>query len=131
MNYVKGFFFHFLIVFFADYVLPGVEVVHITKLFHIQADLLFPLVLGFLNSFIYPILRVFDRNVSWLRMGSFSLILNFIAYAFLKLVSIGIEIVTLEGYLLASLSVSIGSFILNYFEMKHYLPPKNEEGVSQ
>ena len=26
---------------------------------------------------------------------------------------------------------TIGSFILNYFEMKHYLPPKNEEGVSQ
>lgn len=119
MNYIKSLFFNFLIVFFANHILPGIYVHDLTKIPHIRADLLFPLCLGLLNSLIYPILKVFSQSVSWFRIAALALILNFIVYALLKLLPIGIEIATLEGYLFVSLLVSVGSFILNYWEMKH------------
>jgi uncharacterized membrane protein YvlD (DUF360 family) len=128
MNYVKSLFFNFLIVFFANHILPGIHVGSLTKLPHVRADLLFPLCLGLLNSWIYPILRIFDPKISWLHIAGLALVLNFLSYAILKVLSIGIEIVTLEGYLFVSIVVAAGSFILNYLEMRHCLKlPKNED----
>jgi uncharacterized membrane protein YvlD (DUF360 family) len=85
MNYAKSLFFNFLIVFFANHILPGISVNGITKIPHIKSDLLFPLCLGLMNSLIYPILRIFGPSVSWFRMGALALILNFVAYAILKI----------------------------------------------
>jgi len=127
MNYIKCLFFNFLLIFFANHVLPGIEVSHLTKIPHVQADLLFPLCLGLINSLIYPALRVFDRSLSWFHIAALALVINFVTYAILKLLPIGIEIVTLHGYLMVSIVVSVGSFILNYWEMRHCQAPKNDE----
>lgn len=127
MNYIKSLFFNFLVIFFANHVLPGVSVSELTKLPYIQADLFFPFALGFLNSLIYPALRLLDQRVSWFRIAALAFILNFIAYAVLKILPIGIQIVTLEGYLFVAIVVSLGSFILNYLEMKHCQSNKNNE----
>jgi uncharacterized membrane protein YvlD (DUF360 family) len=120
-------------VFFANHILPGIHVSDLTKIPHLGADLLFSVGLGLVNSLIYPILRIFNQNVSCIRIAALVIILNFIVYASLKLVSIGIQIVTLEGYLLVSVTVSLGSFILNYLEMKHcvHVPKNDDPGSSQ
>ena len=128
MNYMKCLFFNFLVVFFANHIMPGIHVGDLTKIPHVRADLLFPLFLGLINSLIYPALRVFDRSISWFHIAALSLVINFVAYAILKILPIGIEIVTLEGYLFVSIVVSLGSFIMNYWEMRHCLKaPKNDE----
>ena len=121
MNYIKCLVFNFLVVFFANYILPGIHVSDLTKLPHVRADLLLPLFLGLINSLIYPTLRVFDRSISWFHIAALALVINFVAYAIIKILPIGIEIVTLEGYLCVSIVVSVGSFIMNYWEMRYCL----------
>jgi uncharacterized membrane protein YvlD (DUF360 family) len=124
MNYLKGLFSNFLLVFFVNYLLPGIEVANITKLPHIGADLIFAAVLGFLNGSIYYGLKVFRQDPSILKIALIALILNFTAYAVVKFIPIGVHVAHLDGYLLAASGVGIGSFILNFLEMrKHKAPP--------
>lgn len=122
MHYVKSLLINFILIFFADYLLPGVEVMDQTKLPHIGGDLLFPLILGLINSLIFPCLRMMDRHLTAARIAMISLVLNFAAYALLKLTPIAIQVTTVEGYLLAALVVSSGSFITNYLELKKHRP---------
>ncbi|MES2273312.1 MAG: phage holin family protein [Chlamydiota bacterium] len=119
MHYLKSLFFNFLTVFFANHILPGIDVVNQTKLPHLGGDLIFAFALGILNTLIYPVLRLVDHSASALKIGLIALILNFASYAILKLLPIGIQITTIEGYLLASVVVAIGSFVTNYLDMKH------------
>lgn len=120
MNYLKGLLTNFLLVFFADHILPGIEVVDTTKLPHIGGDLIFSAVLGFLNGSIYHALKILRQEVSALKIALIVLVLNFTSYALVKFLPIGIQIIHLEGYLLAASVVSIGSFTLNFLEMKKH-----------
>jgi uncharacterized membrane protein YvlD (DUF360 family) len=110
-----------LIVFFANYILPGIEIVNHTKLPQLAGDIPFAIALGLLNSLIYPVLKSLHRETSVLSIAVVALILNLAAYAILKFfTSIGIEVRTIEGYLVVSLVVAVGSFLTNFLEMKHY-----------
>ena len=122
MNYLKTFLINFLVVFFANHILPGVAVVDVTKLPHLGADLLMAACLGVLNTLIYPILRIFHQ-ASLPKILLVSMILNFGAYAAVKLIPIGIKILSVEGYLFASLATALGAGLTNFFEMRRH--PKN------
>jgi hypothetical protein len=121
MTYLKSLFFNFLVVFFANHILPGIEVVTPTRLPHIGGDLMFALGLGLLNSLIYPILRLINRaNLG--RIALVAAVMTFVSYALLKLVNLGVAVLTLEGYLIASIIVALGSILTNYLELRHALP---------
>jgi hypothetical protein len=109
-----------IIVFFVDYLTPGIDVVSQTKIPHIGGDLLFAAGLGLLNALIVPFLKMMHGG-SLLRMVLATLILNFALYALLKVLSIGVFVTNLEGYLAAPLAVSIGSFLINHFHVKKHL----------
>lgn len=119
MYFLKILFFNFLIVFFANHILPGIEVTSQTKLPHIGGDLIFAAVLGALNSSIFPILKLVRQEAKAIRIAMVALILNFAVYAIVKLLPIGISVMTVEGYLLVSCVVAVGSFLTNFLEMKH------------
>ncbi len=120
MNYIKSLFSNFLVVFFANHILPGIDVIDQTKLPHLGGDLPFALVLGLVNSLIYPLFRLFHKTPSISRIGFIALILNFSAYALLKFVPvIGIRVSSIEGYILAALLVAFGSLLTNFWEMRH------------
>jgi uncharacterized membrane protein YvlD (DUF360 family) len=126
MKYLKSLFFNFLIVFFANHILPGIEVTDMTKLPHLGGDLIFSIVLGLLNSLIYPGLKILGQPTTMPRIALVALGLNFLAYALLKLLPVGIKLTSVEGYLLGTIVVSLGSFFLNYLEMKsghHHAKP--------
>ncbi len=118
MYYLKTLFFNFLAVFFANHILPGIEVVDPTKLPHLGADLPFAFGLGLLNSLIYPAMKLFNLRVTVLRIAITAVLLNLFVYAIVKFFPIGIDL-TLEGYLYGSIAVSLGSFLINYLELKH------------
>jgi hypothetical protein len=118
MYYLKTLMFNFFIVFFANHILPGVDVVNQTKLPHVGGDLMFAIALGFINSLIYPLLKVFNQ-ATVLKIAGLSLGVNFLSYAILKLLPIGIHVTSFTGYFSAALLVSFGGFILNVFEMKY------------
>lgn len=118
MYYLKSLFFNFLTVFFANHVLPGIEVVNQTKLPHVGGDLMFAFGLGLVNSLIDPMLSLF-RRASIGSIALLAILMNFVAYALLKLMPIGIHISSIAGYLLAASVVALGSFLTNLLEMRH------------
>lgn len=118
MCYLKTLFFNFFIVFFSNHILPGIDITNQTKLPHIGGDLLFAMSLGVVNSLVYPVLKLFHQD-SVLKIGGLCLSINFISYAILKLMSIGIHITSFTGYFAAALLVSIGSFLTNLLAMRH------------
>ncbi len=118
MYFLKTLFFNFLAVFFANHILPGIEVVDQTKLPHLGADLPFALALGLLNSLIFPVMKLIKTPVTILKIAVAALLLNLFVYAIVKFFPIGIDL-TLMGMLYGSIVVSIGSFLTNYLEMKH------------
>lgn len=132
MTYLKSLFFNFLVVFFANHILPGIEVVSHTKLPHLGGDIPFAIVLGLLNSLIYPALKLINRQVTPLRIALIAVILNFVVYALLKLFSfVGIQIETVEGYLFASVVVALGSFLTNFLEFKHHQHKSHSQHLHQ
>jgi hypothetical protein len=118
IQYLKNLAYNFLTVFFTNYLFPGIDVVHLSKLPHIGGDLLFALVMGLLSSLIYPVLKVIDPTIHLARIGIVAGGLSFGAYAVLKFAPLGIEVKTVEGYFFASLAVALGAFLTNFFEMK-------------
>lgn len=131
MRYVKNFFICFFIVFFVNYLLPGIDVVSQTKIPHLGGDFIFAFSLGFLNFLVVPLLSAFDGYLTKVRVAIVSLLLNFAAYALLKVLSIGVFIVNLEGYVSASAVVAVGCFIVHCLEMKHRSPsaPPPHDGL--
>lgn len=122
VKFLKTFFYSSLAVFFVNYFIPGIHLVDPSKLPHIRGDVFFPLGLGFLNSLIFPALKVLDSTFSPLRLAVVIFVLNFAAYAFLKLLSIGIQIETVEGYLLGALLVSVLALLISGWEMRKNQP---------
>lgn len=118
MTYLKSLFFNFLIVFFVNHVLPGIEPGE-HKLPQIGPDLIFAFALGLLNSLIYPVLKVLPPGATISRIIVFALVINFAAYALMKFVSLGIEVSTMESFFIAAAIVSLGSILTNYLELKH------------
>jgi len=114
MRYLKCLLFNFLIVFFVDYLVPGIDVVDQTKIPHIGGDLLFAGSLGLLNALAFPALRLIRKSSGGVQLAIFLLILNFAAFGLLKIIAMGIFITSLQGYLIAVFVVSLGSFFLNY-----------------
>lgn len=113
MKIVKTFFFTFLLVFFANYLLPGIDVTEQTKIPHLGGDIPFAAGLGLLNAVLYPI---FKRSL--VRLGLATLILNFVAYGVVKFLPLGIDLLSFNGYLIVSGTVAVGSFLIHFIEMR-------------
>ncbi len=122
MTYLKCLFFSFLIVFFVNHILPGIEPGEL-KLPHVGPDLIFAFALGLLNSLIYPILKLIQpHGINFPKIALIALVINFLAYALLKLLPLGVEVTSLEGFFIAAFVVSLGSILTNYLEWKHNCP---------
>lgn len=118
MIYLKSLFFNFLAAFFANQFLPGIIVSDQTKLPHVGGDLMFAAALGFLNSLIYPVLKLVKQEPTGMRIALIALIINFVAYAIVKLLPIGVNITSVEGYFFGAVVVSIVSFLTNFLEAR-------------
>ena len=134
MKYLKALFFSFLVIFFANHILPGIVVTNQTKIPHFGSDIPFALALGFLNAFIYPALRGLRGNAPMYLVIAIAIAMNFAAYGCVALFNFGIHINSFRGYLFVSSVVTIASCLANYFEMKgapkspsHEPPSHNEE----
>lgn len=127
MVFLKGFAINFLVIFFANHILPGVMVGDATKLPHIGADLLFPLVLGFCNALIYPILGLFQGGRNLLKIAIFALGINLIAYAILALFPEKIRIMDVQGYVFGIGAAFLSGFFTNFFEWRR--GRKKETGI--
>ena len=131
MTYFKSLFFNFLIIFFVNHILPGIEIDYYTKLPEIKGDLIFAFSLGFLNSLIYPALRMFHPRPTHIKIGLISFILSFGAYSIVNLLPLGIHVTKAGAYIWAGLIVWFGSYLTNHLELRHYQRVKELEDEVQ
>src|SRR5688500_18847008 len=122
MHFLRSFFWNFFVIFFANHILPGIDVMKETKITHIGADLIFAIALAVINALIYPVLKLSGR-ASVIQIAGLALIINFVAFALVKVLPLGIRILTIEGYVYASLLVTVCSFITNFLDAKQGKPP--------
>lgn len=115
MRYLKSFLFCFFIVFFVDYLIPGVDVVSFSKVPFIKGDILFPAILALANISIPFIYKILNKNLSKIKMGISLLFLNIIGYSLLKFLNAGVYITTIEGYLFSFALVTVGCFFVLCF----------------
>ena len=125
-TYMKILFFNFLTVFFVNYLMPGVTLVSPTKLPYIQGDLIFSFSLGLSLSLIFPVLRLFNQNPTYMKIGLISFILSFGAYSILNFLPLGILVSFPAAYLWSSLIVWVEGTFTNYLEMRKYGKGKGE-----
>lgn len=123
MTYFKSLFFNFLAVFFANHIIPGLKIEYYTKLPHIEGDLIFAFSVGFLNSLIYPIMRLFS-NESHFRIGLASFIISVGSYSIVNLLPIGVHVTTASAFVWCSLVVWFCSYLTNHLELRRYLREK-------
>jgi uncharacterized membrane protein YvlD (DUF360 family) len=127
MTYFKSLFFNFLIVFFVNHILPGIEIDYYTKLPEIKGDIIFAFSLGFLNSLIYPILKIFHPRPTQFKIGLISFILSYGAYSIVNILPLGIHLETAGAFIWAGLIVWFGSYLTNHLELRHYQKIKELE----
>ncbi len=97
MTYLKSLFLNFLTVFFADHIIPGIQVSYYTKLPHIEGDIISAAAIGLLSSLIFPVLRL-CTDPSHFKIGLISFLISFGAYSVVNLLPVGIHLHTAGAY---------------------------------
>jgi len=120
MNYVRSFFLNFLIVFFVDRVSPGVEVTYYEQVPNVGADILFSLVVGFLNASIFFFLIILEIDITKLKLAIFSFAISFGSFLAIAIFPFGVRIVNPWGVIIGGGIVCAVSFFTNFLEWKHY-----------
>lgn len=120
MNYLRSLFLNFLIVFFIDRVSPGVEIQNFENVPNIGADILFSLVVGFLNASVYFFFSLLEITVTHFKMGLITFIISFGAFSIIALVPFGVRVVSPWGLIIGGLVVWLVAFMTNHLEWKFY-----------
>lgn len=120
MNYARSFFLNFLIVFFVDRVAPGVEIANFENVPNIGADILFSLIIGFLNSSIFFFLALLELSITNLKMAIMSFIVSFGAFLVIAIIPFGVRVVNPWGVIIGGGVVWAMAVLTNHLEWKHY-----------
>lgn len=120
MNYVRSLFLNFLIVFFIDRVCPGVEVQNFENVPNIGADILFALIVGFLNASVFFFLALLELLITNFKMGLITFIISFGAFIAIAIIPFGVRVVNPLGVIVGGLVVWLVAFMTNHLEWKHY-----------
>ncbi len=120
MNYLRSLFLNFLVVFFVDRVIPGIEVMNYENVPNIGADILFSLVLGFLNASVFFFLALMEFQITDLKLGLCNFVITFGAFVTISLVPFGVQALTAAGVFFGSVVVWVVAFITNHLEWRHY-----------
>ncbi len=119
MTYLRSLFINFLIVFFVDRVIPGIEVSFFEHVPNIGADLVFSAIVGFLNSMIFPTLVFMNVQVSTLKIAIISFVISYAAFISIAFINFGVVATNGWGIFFGGLIVWFVAFFTNYLEMKH------------
>lgn len=120
MNYLRSFFLNFLIVFFVDRMAPGIEIAMFEEVPNIGADILFSLIVAFLNSSVFFFFALLEWAISSLRIAVITWIISFGAFIIIAIVPFGVKVVNPWGVIIGGLVVWGVAFLTNYLEWKHY-----------
>jgi len=116
MTYLRSLFFNFLVVFFVNRVIPGLEITYFEQVPDIGADLFFSLILGFFNASVFPFLALMEIEITNLKLAILNGIISFGAFALISVIPFGVQVVSPLGFFLGGFIVWIVAFISNCLE---------------
>ena len=119
MTYLRSFLINFLFVFFIDRVSPGIEIIYFEQVPDIGADLLFSILVGFLNASVYPFFSLLELPVSKMKIAIITFAITFTLFGIIAVVPFGVRIVNPAGLFVGGSLVWIVAYISNYLEWKH------------
>lgn len=122
MTYLRSLFLNFLIVFFVDRAAPGIQITDFEQVPNIWADLLFSIVVGFLNGSVFPLLYLLELKVSVLRLSLISFFFTFISFGAISVFPFGVQVVSPLGFFVGGGIVWIVAVFSNYLEWRHSNP---------
>lgn len=116
MTYLRSIFLNFLVVFFVNRMVPGIEIGLYDQVPNIGADLLFSGILGCLNASVFPFLFILELDVTRLRLAIFTFLITFSGFITIAVVPFGVRVVHIGGLILGGLIVWAMAFFTNYLE---------------
>ncbi len=120
MNYLRSLFLNFLVVFFIDRVSPGIEITNFENIPNIGADILFSLILGFLNASIFFFLALLEAKITDFKLALMSFVVTFGGFITIAIVPFGVRVVNPLGVIVGGGVVWLVAVIANHLEWKHY-----------
>jgi uncharacterized membrane protein YvlD (DUF360 family) len=120
VNYVRSLFLNFLVVFFVDRVAPGVEITYYEQVPNIGADILFSLVVGFLNASVFFFFVILELDITKLKLAIFNFCISFAAFIAIAIFPFGVRVVSPIGVIVGGGIVFLVSYFVSYLEWKHY-----------
>jgi uncharacterized membrane protein YvlD (DUF360 family) len=99
---------------------PGVQVNNFENVPNIGADILFSLIVGFLNASIFFFLVILDLDITKLRLALFSFVISFGAFIVIAIIPFGVQVVNAWGVIIGGIVVWAVAFFSNELEWKHY-----------
>jgi uncharacterized membrane protein YvlD (DUF360 family) len=119
MNYIRSLFLNFLVVFFIDRAAPGVEITYFEQVPNIGADILFSLIVGFLNASVFPFLTILELKISKQRLALYTLIISYGAFGAIAVIPFGVRVVSFLGFIFGGTVVWAVSYFTNFLEWQH------------
>lgn len=119
MTFLRSLFLNFLVVFFVAHSIPGIEVKTYENVPNIGADIIFAIVVGFLNACIFPALVIIGKGVSFAMIALISAVICIVAFFLIGIIDFGVHVSTFWGGFIGSLIVCLVSMFTNYLEMRH------------
>ncbi len=116
MNYIRSLFLNFLVVFFVDRVVPGVEITNFEEVPNIGADILFSLIVGFLNASVFPFYAILELKLTPLKLGLINFIISYGAFITIAIIPFGVRVVSAWGVVIGGTIVCVTAFFTNYLE---------------
>ena len=119
MTYLRSLFINFLIVFFVNHVIPGIDIGSFEHVPNIGMDIFFAAIVGFLNSFIYPALILFDIKPTIGKIAICAFVISFGAFISIGIFNLGVRATSVSAVIIGGLLVFLVSFFTNFMETKH------------
>lgn len=119
MSYVRSLFFNFLIIFFVNRVVPGIQITYFEQVPNIGADILFAAIVGFLNASVFPFYQILELEISAFKLGLFNFIISLGAFSAISVFPFGVQVMNMLGFFLGSSIVFIVAFFTNYLEWQY------------
>lgn len=98
---------------------PGIEIANFDRVPNIGADILFSLVVGFLNASVFPFLFILELKPTLLKLAIFTFLISFGAFAVISVVPFGVSVVSPSGFFVGGGIVWLVALLANYLELRH------------
>ena len=118
MNYFRSLFLNFLTVFFINRMSPGIEIGTYDQVTNIGADILFSLIVGFLNASVFPFLFILELRPTVLKLALGTGLISFSAFGVISVISFGVKVIAPSGFFIGGGLVWLVAWLAHYLELR-------------